>query len=316
MLRSIVLVVACVFVSSHVLAGEVPGTSVSLTPPSGFVEANRFPGFMKESTGSSIMISEMPGAYAEVAAGFSDEKRMQAQGIKVLSKSSATVDGHGAMLLHAEQSGHGTVFRKWIVAVDRSGSTVLIVGTYPKEETKNEEEPLKAAILAASFGKATDPSEALAFAVAPEAPFEVAKVMGQNMILSPGGQFPLRDESVPFMVLGLSASTGLVVADQKAFAERRVSKNATVSNISVERSTPFTVGNLSGYATTAKGEGQYTATPLTIYQVLLFDVAGYCVIQGVTPSAKRSTYLPVFEKIARTFAIKEPRDKAIGNDQK
>jgi hypothetical protein len=44
---------------------------------------------MKESTGSSILISEVPGSYGEITAGFSDQKRMQAQGMKLLSKSSA-----------------------------------------------------------------------------------------------------------------------------------------------------------------------------------------------------------------------------------
>ncbi len=52
----------------------VPGTSVRLPPPEGFMPADRFPGFMKESTGSSIMVSEIPGPYGEVTAGFSNKK--------------------------------------------------------------------------------------------------------------------------------------------------------------------------------------------------------------------------------------------------
>lgn len=207
---SMVFALACAFIASHALAGQVPGASVSLTPPEGFVEASRFSGFMKESTGSSIMISEIPGPYGEVTAGFSDHKRMQAQGMKLLSKLSVKVNGHAAMLLHVEQSAYGTLFRKWLVAVDRSGSTALIVATYPKTDAKQQEEPLKAAILAATFGEPSDPSEALTFTATPVAPFQVAKVMGQNMILSPDGRFPVKDENVPFMILGLSASEDLL----------------------------------------------------------------------------------------------------------
>ena len=190
------------------------------------------------------------------------------------------------------------------------------MATYPKAVAKQQEEPLKTAILAATFGKRTDPIDALTFTATPVAPFEIARVVGQNMILSPEGRFPLKDENVPFMILGLSASEDLVVPDQKSFAERRVLQTATVKNITVGQSTPIRIGNLSGYATTAKGVGEDGSTPLTIFQVLLFDTSGYCLIQGITPSAKKSTYVPIFEKIAFTFAMKDSHNKSINSDKK
>lgn len=314
MLRPIAFALVCALVALHTQAEEVPGTSVSLTPPDGFVAANRFPGFMKESTGSSIMISEIPGPYAEVTAGFSDQVGMRAQGMELLSKSSAKVDGHEAMLLQVEQIAYDILFRKWLVVVDRSGSTVLIVATYPESESKQEEKPLRAAILAATFGKPTDPRDALVFSATPVAPFQVAKVMGQSMIFSPNGQFPVKDERVPFMILTLSLED-LAIPDQMAFAESRVTKIATVENLVVDQTTPITIGDLPGYATTARGEKVATATPLTIYQVVLFDASGYCLILGITPSEEKSTYLPVFEEIAKTFKMKESHNESVNTDE-
>lgn len=302
--KSVLLAPVFLLITSHVFAGQVPGTSVSISPPEGFVSTDRFPGFMKESTGSSIMVSEIPGPYGEVASGFSDQKRMRAQGMKLLSKSSTKVDNHTAMLLHVEQSAYGTMFKKWLVAVDRTGTTALIVATYPEAQDEQQGESLRVAVLAATFGKPTDPADTLKFTVKPMAPFQVAKVVGQNMILSPDGRFPLKDANVPFMILGLSTSENLVVSDQKAFAEHRVTKTATVKNIIVNQSIPIKIGDLSGYTTTANGEGADAATPLGIYQVILFDTSGYCVIQGITPSAKKSNYMPIFEKIAKTFKMK------------
>lgn len=316
MLRSMVVALVCALMVSNLLAGQVPGTSVSLTPPEGFVEAKRFSGFMKEATGSSIMITEIPGPYVEATAGFSDQKRMQSQRMNLLSKAAVKVDGHVAMLLQVEQSAYGTLFRKWLVAVDQSGSTVLIVATYPKAVATQQEEPLKTAILAATFGKPTDPVDALTFTATPVAPFEIAKVMGQNMILSPEGRYPVKDENVPFMILGLSASEDMAVPDQKSFAERRMLQTATVKNITVDQSTPIKIGNLPGYATTAKGVGEDGGTPLTIFQILLFDTSGYCVIQGITPSAKKSIYVPIFERIAFTFTMKDSHNKSINSDKK
>ena len=308
MLRFIKYFVFLSLIASNAMAGQVPGTSVNITPPNGFVEADRFPGFMNEATGSSIMVSEIPGPYAEVTAGFADHNRMRAQGISLLSKTHVKINGLSGMLLHVEQTAYGTLFKKWMVAVDRSGATTLIVATYPEVMAK-QGILLKEAVLSATFGKETDPADALTFSVTPLPPLKMAKVFGQNMILAPGGRFPVKDENIPFMILGLSASEDLAISNKKAFSESRVMKTATVNNISVDQSTPIKIGDLSGYATTAKGEGDDTATPLTIYQVLLFDTAGYCVIQGITPSAEKSTFIPIFQTIAKSFKMKKKHNQ-------
>ena len=50
--------------------------------------------------------------------------------------------------------------------------------------------------------------------------------------------------------------------------------------------------------------GDDDETPLTIYQVILFDTSGYCIIQGITPTADADTNLPLFEQIAQSFSPK------------
>ncbi|MDA0321403.1 MAG: hypothetical protein O2923_01610 [Verrucomicrobia bacterium] len=103
--------------------------------------------------------------------------------------------------------------------MDRSGATVLIAASYPKAEMKNKEALLKAAVLSATFGTPTDPADALAFTATPAAPFQVAKILGQNMILSPDGRFPVNDEKVPFMILGLSAERNTYLPVFKKIAD-------------------------------------------------------------------------------------------------
>jgi hypothetical protein len=294
------------------IAANVPGTPISISPPAGFVAADRFPGFMNDNTNSSIMISEIPSPFSEIAAGFNDRKRLHAQGMVLLNQSLVEVDGRNGLLLHVEQAAYGMLFRKWMVAVDRAGTTILIVATYPETEAM-QGDLLKQAVLAARVGKATDPAEALAFTAKPSPPFAVARVFGQNMILTPQGQLPVKVEHVPFMVLGLSASEGLAIPDRKAFAERRVTKIAKISNIEMTRSSPVKIGNLSGIAITAKGEGEDSATPLAIYQVVLFDASGYCLFQGIAPAAEKDLYLPLFEQTAASFRMKSKRQPGTGS---
>lgn len=255
------------------------------------------------------MVTDIPGSYAEAIGGLQDKRKLQARGVTLLERSSVKVDGQQALLINGEQIAYGMLFRKWMLAVDRSDRTTLIVATFPKVKVA-QGEALKAAILAVTFGPPSDPVDALAFVATPIAPFQVATVMGQNMILSPNGDMPVKDERVPFMILGLSASEDWTITDQRTFAERRVRQTDTVKNITVEETTPITIGPLSGYATTARGVGEKLATPLTIYQILLFDKSGYSIIQGFTPTAEKKTYVPVFEQIAKTFKMKESHNES------
>ena len=294
---------------------SIPGTSIILPAPDGFVPAKRFLGFMKESTGSSIMVSEIPRPYIEVTSGFSNKRQMQARGMTLLDHSLVKIENQRAMLLNVEQPAYGTMFRKWMLVVDRPGSTALIVASFPKSEAEQGEQ-LKASILAISFGKPSDPAASLAFVAKSIVPFEVAKIMGQNMLLTPNGRFPLKGENIPFMTLGMSVSEDFSIPNQKAFSEYRITNTATVKHIRTEQTIPITIGYLSGYATTSYGTGEDAATPLTIYQIILFAKSGYSIIQGVTPTAQKETYLPIFEQIAKTFKMKELDNKIIENDKK
>lgn len=297
-------VLACLLFASSAIAEPVSGTSVSVTPPEGFTKAERFPGFMNEAIGASIMISEIPGPFVEATGGFNDPKRLQAQGMRLLNKSSIIVGGRSAILLDIEQPAYGTMFKKWLLAVDRSGSTALIVATYPSGAKRGLAEQLKEAVLGVTFGEISDPKEALSFTVLPSPPFEIAKIMGQTLILSVNGEFPAKDESSPFMILALSPNKDNVISDKKAFAENVVMQTATVKNITIEHTVPVKIGSLMGYAIVAEGIGSEEKTPLTLYQVILYDTVGHSLILGVTPSAKRDVYLPIFEKVAKTFTLK------------
>ncbi len=286
-------------------AEHVPGTSVIINPPEGFVLSEHFAGFVKESTGSSINVSELPGQYKEFSINFSTREHLLAHGMKLISRESTQVDGHAALLLHVGQFLDGTLYKKWILGIDRYGDTTLIIAKYPETYDRQQGESLKAAILGLTYIKNSDPINKLPFSVEPVVPFNVARVIGKILFLTPGGQFPLEDKDTPFMILGSHISKDLEVSDQKALAERTIAKTGVVENVSAIQSNPITIGKLSGWATMARGVNKDTSTPFSIFQVILFDRPLYCFIQGVAPSKEKSTYLPIFNKIAETFKIKE-----------
>ncbi|MGE0744127.1 MAG: hypothetical protein AB7K86_02720 [Rhodospirillales bacterium] len=288
-------------------AEAVPGTAVTIVPPPGFEPSTRFPGFLHEATGASIVVTEVPAPFATVARGFTNEQGLAAQGMMLTAQSEVTVDGRPARLLSFDQVVNGARFVKWVLAVDRGAVTNLLVGSYPAAIAAQSEAPVKDALLAARFGKPLDPVEALSFTIVAAAPFEVARVAGQTVLLSPGGKFPLEDERAPIMVAGLSASKDLDVPDKKAFAERRIEQTATVTDVVRGETRPVTIAGLDGFEVFAEGRGKTAGVKLTIYQVILYDSAGYAVMQAVMPTAEKETYLPIFARIAGSFAMKAPR---------
>lgn len=118
---------------------------------------------------------------------------------------------------------------------------------------------------------------------------------------------PFREVADGFrlMVVGLSLTEDAPIADRRAFAARRVQQTASVRDIEVGDIEPISIAGLPGLVTIATGVGKDQATPMTIFQVTLFDDAGYVIAVGLTPTARRDQYLPVFEGIARSIAMKQ-----------
>lgn len=302
--RPITFTLLCGLFTGQALADRVPGTGVTLEPPPGLTASDRFAGFLDRRTGASINVTEVPGPFDQVTAGLRDAERLATQGMRSLGQTELTISGQPALLIEASQRANDTEYRKWLLAVDRAGETTLIVATWPADEPA-QGAALKAALLAAEVGGGGDPAAALNFSLRPLPPFKLAKVMGQTAVLSPAGQFPLRDKSSPLMVVGLSATDDAPVTDQRGFAAQRVRQTAGVEDIEPGDIKPITIAGLPGLVTIATGRDKDDATPMTIFQVTLFDDDGYVIAVGLTPTAERDRYLPIFEQIARSIAMKQ-----------
>lgn len=288
--------------TSH--AEHVAGTSVSIDPPPGFVAADRFAGFFDSERGASIMVSELPGDFEQTGAAFRDKAQLLARGMTLLGYSDTTVDGRRALLIEAEQSAQGQLYKKWLTLVEGEKGVSLLVATLPVSVLDSLEGPLKSALLSARFGAPSDPYAALGFEITTVAPFKYAFAMGQTLSLTPEGVFPAKDPQMPSLVVGLSATQGATIHDRRTFAEQRIRQVATIKDIRIERSKPIKIAGLDGYATVASGKHAAGKGARTVYQVMLFDQEGYVLILGITPAKTRSTYLPLFERMANTFVLK------------
>src|SRR5688500_20086113 len=77
---------------------RVPGTNVSLVPPAGFSPARQYPGFEQESGQASIMVTELPGAAADMLRARTGEA-LATRGWILVTARDPDVSGHPARRL-------------------------------------------------------------------------------------------------------------------------------------------------------------------------------------------------------------------------
>jgi hypothetical protein len=280
---------------------QVKGTRVVVTPPPGFEVADRFPGFMSEETGASVMVTELAGPFSEVAKGF-NASGLRKQGMTLLSQDAAQYGTYLGVLISAAQSAHGVDYLKWMAAFGDDKTTYLVTATFPKKAEANLSDVLKKTVMGVRVGVTdVDPFDALTFRISPTNEMKLAKVMANSILLSKGGVFPAKRVEIPIFIVGASASKGLTIPDKSAFAEARLKRVALLKEVRLTATEPVTIGGLDGVESIADALDADSAAKMLLYQVVLFDTDGYYLMQGIASDREGKAQLPTFKEIARSF---------------
>lgn len=279
----------------------VVGTRVTLQPPSGFVMADRFPGFMHAASGSSIMVTEIQASAGEMLAGFTREA-MAARGMDLRASEPRTVNGEQGLLLAFTQSAAGTVFDKWMLGFGDDSTVVLVTGTYPQARAGELSEPIKQAVLSARRNATApaDPLEGLGFRIDPGPRLRIATRMSNLLLLNESGTLTDPGTSAPVLVVGSSIAE-VNLRDLEAFSRGRVAQTATVSGISNISGGPVSIDGAAGYELFADAVDNKSSTLLRVYQVVLAESSHYILIQALVGADRAADWIPYFQSVARSL---------------
>ena len=304
-MKSLVTCIIMLLLVSAGVGAESPklvkGTRVVVAPPSGFEVADRFPGFLSEETGASVMVTELPGSFSEVTKGF-NASGFKRQGMKLMSQHEARYGTYNGILIFAAQVAQGIDYLKWMAAFGDDKTTYLVTATFPKEAEATLSDVLKKAVLGARVGVAdVDALAALTFRISPTNEMKLAKVVANSILLSKGGVFPAKSVEIPVFIIGASASRGLTVPNKRAFAEARLQNVALLKDVRLKTTEPVTIGGLDGLESVADALDSKSDAKMLLYQVVLFDTDGYYLMQGIASEHEGKAQLPTFKEIARSF---------------
>jgi hypothetical protein len=298
----VLLVITAFSQSKEPQAARVVGTRVSLKPPLDFKPASQFPGYGLESFGSSIVVTEIPGPFSEVSAGFSDSMALMKKGMSALNKQEVKINGQSGLLVQIRHILSVGEFLKWILVFGDEKESVIVTATLPKEFENKLSEKMKASILTATWDreKNISPTEGLNFTVSEKGDLKLAKRFVNMLAFTKGGIFPDRAIDNPFFTVGQSISK-YEISDTEAFARSRILQTTGIADIEIEQSSKVTIDNLNGYEMVARGKDKESGQPMVIYQTILFESQSYYIMLGVISNRQRETYLTLYRETARSF---------------
>ena len=287
---------------------EVAGTKASLVPPAEFEAATQFPGFMDKETGSSVMLTVIPGPYAEVTAGFTQENLATRQ-MNLLEKFEKKQGERDGLLIHLSQTvGLGNEFLKWMWVFGDESETVVVAATFPKESDEAFSKKMRASVESVMWDSnaKVDPLEGLTFQVEEAGKFRVAEVMGNTIILTEEAVFPMEEPGAPVVVVSASISEDWAGPDDLlAFATKRAKETKGFEKSEIVSSEKWAHAGLEGVVTRATGGGD--DGDRFLQQGLLLSDDGYYILQALCQEDDRVDLKVSFRKIFDSFKTVEKK---------
>ena len=279
---------------------RVTGTSVALAPPPGFVPSDRFPGFERADLQSSVMVAEIPGPVSDLSRGMT-AANLATRGMTLMSSTRQVIDGRSVLLLKVSQAAPGMTVHKWMVVSGDAKTSVMIVGTLPKEFESEIGDAMKHSLLTARWtAAAPDPFEGLPFRVSPTTSLKIAGRMSNMLMLTESGQMVPQGPNAALFAVATSLGPA-DVSDLKTFATTRASQTNQLKGLRVSEQGAVAIGNEAAYELVAEGTDAATGRLVTLYQVVLPDPQGYVLMQGLVASTRATMMLPEFRKAANSF---------------
>jgi hypothetical protein len=285
---------------------SVKGTKISLAPPADFVNAANFAGFQQNSSGSSIMIVEVPAPFSEIGKAFSKEG-LQTQGMILLEKEQLLINTNTALLIKGEQEAYGNTYYKYTLAFGSESESILINGTYLKSNEEDLAAIIRKSLLSVVYNseKIINPFDTVDFAITAEVTDLVfAKNVGPSLLFNREGAIPSTAPDKAIFIASKSFSE-LEIVDKKAYAENRIKQNPIMID-SLLSTTPITIDDLEGFEIVARGKTKKEQANTEVYQVMLFSDKLYYIFLG-SSEGEYEKNLAAFKTIVKTFKRKKTK---------
>ncbi|UTM59039.1 hypothetical protein L4174_020195 [Photobacterium sp. CCB-ST2H9] len=270
---SIVSLIGSATVSATPVSVHVPGTSVTMSPPDGFVVAKQFSGFVEPKTNSSILIAELPkAAYVQLSPVFSNlelaKRALAERGIEVTRLLQVKQGNVSQPVLVGVQKIQGTDVGKYLALFPGDFSVMLTYNIIPADSIS--EDKLGASIASVSIGNAVtvrEKAEQLAFTLDAVPPFQLTDVLAGSSVVLTTFDGVDKTGKKPLITMGHSLVASSIRSPD-LFSEQLLNSVAGYEKAVVISTKHTTFAGLKGYRIEAVNNDR------TIIQYTGFDQSG------------------------------------------
>lgn len=284
----------------------VPGTRVSLEPPSGMTPSRSFAGFEDRRTGASIVVTEFPAeAYGQLSTAMTPEN-LATRAISDVRSETVQVDGNEGVYVSAVQTAGGERFAKQFLVLGSPQATVMVVFTAPEATATDAGlQALRAALLGLSLSTGeVDQLAGLPFVFEQRPGFGDPKVIGgYGVALSDPSLSPAQRGSAPVFIITAPPMDACAQSDSDRLllAERLLGRINAVRKVEVETRNAASVDSMNGDELVALGVSSGNGAPTLVYQVTLFDDCQLYQMVGIGPDIRRDELLGEFRALVKSF---------------
>jgi hypothetical protein len=287
-------------------AVRVPGTKVNLAPPDGFSLAQQYPGFERESDRAAIMVTELPGAAADMM-NVLDGEALAGKGMTLVASSQHVINGRPARLLNVRQATFNGDMLKWMLIAGDQTMTIMIVGMFPADSPPATGSAIRHALLSTSWGAASpDAFEGLPFRVTPTSKLKLARRVSNMLALTESGTMGSPRSPEAIYLVGHSIGRG-TIGDLRSFAELRASQTTLTKSVGNFTGRMVQIDSLDAYELEAEAIDARSGVPMRLYQVIVPDETGYFVAQGLSRADRAAELFPEFKAVTASFRRDTPR---------
>ncbi len=288
----------------------IPATPVCLIQPEGFSQATTFNGYQNKEKNAWVMVSEIQGGYASVSKGMTTEL-LEKEGLHVLDRREVYLNNQKkegeaipAQLLSIRQRVKSTGYFKWLLLFGDDDKTIMVNAFYPMQEKVSNPlgQELESILMAAQWDpqRKLDIEANLSFKIKPEKGLKLAQRMQNTLLYTRDGKTPNPSPEDPMFIVGRSFFEQQI-KDPLAFAKNRVIHFPTLKDVEIESVEPAKVDKLEGFEIMARAKDKQTASPMTLYQMMLFSGQHYYILVGAVGKNDTENYFEQFKKTAQSF---------------
>ena len=286
----------------------VPGKTLGLAPPSGFVLSTKFSGFEHGESGSSILVVELPAeAYSQVTSQMTDQA-LATKGITISARKDIKAGGVDGIILTGTQQAAGKTISKWIVMLGTKDATVMLTAQDLSGEALSEE-ALSKLIESITFrpppGLDAQIAE-LPFALGELSGFRVVRAFaGSGISLTKGPKDVVQDASQPLIVIVAPLSKPYPTDRKPAeVAETLIRGIQTIQVSEFGETVKAKVAGADGHETVVPAKHTGSNTDVVVSQWLRLDEGRQIRVLAIVAKDAHAGLLADLRKLAAGLTIK------------